>query len=84
MNETFPNTIKPSNRRELTHIEWTRQKDSEKRLKRKLIQNAKEELRSELLKFTEREDIENQAKLKMMEQWVFAKKAKEIRALGNK
>jgi hypothetical protein len=46
MNER-PNTIvRPSHRRDLTHIEWTRQKDSEKRLKRKLIENAKEEIRS--------------------------------------
>lgn len=83
MNERPNTVVRPSHRRDLTHIEWTRQKDSEKRLKRKLIQNAKEEIRSQLHKFAEKEDNDNQAKLKMMEQWVYAKKAKEIRQLRN-
>ena len=52
-------------------------KDAEKRLKKKLIQETKREIRQELLEFAKKEKLVNDSRVNQMESWLIKKKLNE-------
>lgn len=57
--------------------QWVRAKDAEKRLKKKLIQEEKREIRSELLQYAKDEKLMHDSRVNQMEQWLIKKKLNE-------
>lgn len=54
-----------------------RLKDAEKRLKKKLIQEEKREIRQELLEYAKNEKYMHDSRVNLMEQWLIKKKLNE-------
>ena len=57
--------------------QWVRAKDAEKRLKKKLIQEEKREIRQELLQYAKNEKYMHDSRVNQMEQWLIKKKLNE-------
>lgn len=57
--------------------QWVRLKDAEKRLKKKLIQEEKREIRQELLEYAKNEKYMHDSRVNLMEQWLIKKKLNE-------
>ena len=57
--------------------QWVRKKDAEKRLKKKLINEQKREIRSELLNFAKQEKDIHDGMVRTMEDWLTRKKLDE-------
>jgi len=57
--------------------QWVRSKDAEKRLKKKLIQEQKREIRSELLDYAKQEKHTHDGRVNKMEEWLIKKKLNE-------
>jgi hypothetical protein len=53
----------------ITFNEWLRKKDAEQRMKKKLILEAKNEMRQELFELAQQEQADADFKMKMMEEW---------------
>ncbi len=54
-----------------------RVKDAEKRLKKKLIQETKREIRQELLEYAKKEKLTHDSRVNQMESWLIKKKLNE-------
>jgi hypothetical protein len=54
-----------------------RVKDAEKRLKKKLIQETKREIRQELLEYAKKEKLNHDSRVNQMESWLIKKKLNE-------
>lgn len=63
----------------LTYKEWLKLKDAEKRLKRKLITQAQEEVRQTLLQMASNEQQAKEKRLKDIDQWLDRKKHRLMR-----
>jgi len=61
----------------LSYSEWLKLKDSEKRLKRKLIIQAQNEVKEELLSVAKQERDKYQQRVKAMDDWLMRKKLDE-------
>ena len=57
--------------------QWVRRKDAEKRLKKKLLQETKREIRNELLEFAKGEKEMHDSMVDSMEDWLVRKKLDE-------
>ena len=57
-------------RRGLTFQEWVRKKDAEKRLRKKLIQDMKNDVRADLLEVAKEEQSTQEIRVKYMEDWL--------------
>ena len=61
----------------LAYSDWLKQKDAEKRLKRKLIIQAQNEIKEELLCVAKQERDKYEKRSKAMEDWLMQKKIEE-------
>ena len=61
----------------LSYSEWLKLKDSEKRLKKKLIVQAQNEVKEELLLVVKQENEKYQERVKAMDDWLMRKKLEE-------
>ena len=57
--------------------QWVRAKDAEKRLKKKLINEQKREIRQELLEYAKSEKSMHDSRVNQMEAWLVKKKLNE-------
>lgn len=57
--------------------QWVRRKDAEKRLKKKLVDECKREIRQELLEHAKMESDMQDGRVKTMERWLANKKLNE-------
>jgi hypothetical protein len=67
----------PTDRNVPTFQQWVRRKDAEKRLKKKLIGEAKQEIRDELMEYAKQEKQMHDNRVAQMEDWLIKKKLKE-------
>jgi len=68
--------------RELSFNEWLRRKDAERRMKKRLLDDAKNELRQELYELAQVEQTEQEQKLKIMDDWATHKKLNEAQNMA--
>lgn len=61
----------------LSYSEWLKLKDSEKRLKRKLVTQAQNEVKEELLQVAKTERDKYMSRVKAMDEWLMKKKLEE-------
>lgn len=66
-----------TNQSEKSYADWTKKKIMEDRLKRKLIRDAKNEIKEELLEIAKAEKSKYENRLKAMEKWLELKKVQE-------
>lgn len=66
-----------TNRNAPSFQQWVRSKDAEKRLKKKLINEQKREIRQELLEYAKSEKVMHDSRVNNMEQWLIKKKLNE-------
>jgi len=57
--------------------QWVRRKDAEKRLKKKLVNEYKREVRAELLEYAKQEKDSHDSRANNMDEWLKAKKLDE-------
>lgn len=62
-----------------SYKDWVKQKDAEKRLKRKLITQAQDEIRQSLLDMAQREQQKREKRLKQMDKWLERNATKKMR-----
>lgn len=67
----------------LSYQEWVKAKDAEKRLKRKLIGQAQNEIKEELLKVAKQERDKYEKRTKAMDDWLMQKKIEEAEKVAN-
>jgi len=54
----------------LPYSEWLRRKDAEDRMKKKLIQEAKKDIRQEVVQLAQQDQMDREVRQKIMEDWV--------------
>ncbi|CDW89305.1 UNKNOWN [Stylonychia lemnae] len=84
-------TSKPATNRSMTNLkdpksmtfnEWVKRKDAEKRMKQRLINDVKQEIRQELYEIAQHEQVEQEMKVKYMEDWLMQKKLSEAQKIA--
>ena len=66
-----------TNRQTPSFQQWVRAKDAEKRLKKKLVNESKREIRQELLEYAKTEKLMHDSRISQMENWLVKKKLNE-------
>lgn len=64
-------------RNDMNFSQWVRGKDAEKRLKKKLVDESKMEIRKELLEYAKSEKLLHDSRVQQMETWLVKKKLNE-------
>jgi len=66
-----------SENKEISFNEWLRRKDAERRMKKRLLNDARKEIRQELFELAQLEQSEAEMKMKIMDDWATHKKLSE-------
>ena len=66
-----------TNRNAPSFSQWVRAKDAEKRLKKKLVDESKREIRQELLQFAKLEKNQHDGRVDHMDNWLKTQKLNE-------
>lgn len=67
----------------LSYQDWLKAKDAEKRLKRKLIGQAQNEIKEELLEVAKKERVKYERCCKAMDDWLMQKKIQEAERIAH-
>ena len=67
----------------LSYTDWLKSKDTEKRLKRKLIAQAQNEIKEELLTVAQSEREKYEQRCKAMDAWLMTKKIEEAEKVAH-
>ena len=68
--------------RAISFNEWLRRKDAERRMKKRLLDDAKKEIRQELFGIAQAEQSDLEIKMKIMEDWATQKKLCEAQKIA--